>query len=44
MPVYAETIDAVVGVIHEKDFYALMHDGGTNIKGIIQVRYAYRPA
>ena len=36
MPVYAETIDAVVGVIHEKDFYALMHDGGTNIKGIIQ--------
>lgn len=36
MPVYAETIDAVVGVIHEKDFYALMHDGGTSIKGIVQ--------
>lgn len=36
MPVYAETIDAIVGVIHEKDFYALMHDGGKSIKGIIQ--------
>lgn len=36
MPVYAGNIDAVVGVIHEKDFYALLHDGGTNIKGIIQ--------
>lgn len=36
MPVYVENIDAVVGIIHEKDFYALLHDGGTNIKGIIQ--------
>lgn len=36
MPVYAENIDAVVGIIHEKDFYALLHDGGKDIKSIIQ--------
>lgn len=36
MPVYSETIDAVVGVIHEKDFYALLHDGGKSVKSIIQ--------
>lgn len=44
MPVYAETIDAVVGVIHEKDFYALMHDGGTDIKGIIQTSVCVSPS
>lgn len=36
MPVYSETIDSVIGVIHEKDFYALLHDGETSVKGIIQ--------
>ena len=36
MPAYAENIDAVVGIIHEKDFYALLHDGGKDIKSIIQ--------
>lgn len=36
MPVYAETIDSVVGVIHEKDFYAALHDKATSIKGIVQ--------
>ncbi len=36
LPVYIETIDAVVGLIHEKDFYSLYHDGGTSIKSIIQ--------
>ncbi len=36
MPVYAETIDAVVGVIHEKDFYYLFHQGEKSIKKIIQ--------
>ena len=36
MPVYAGNIDAVVGIIHEKDFYALLHDGGKDIKSIIQ--------
>lgn len=36
MPVYVENIDSVVGIIHEKDFYALLHDGGKDIKSIIQ--------
>lgn len=36
LPVYSETIDSVIGVIHEKDFYALLHDGGDSVKGIIQ--------
>ena len=36
MPVYNETIDSVVGVIHEKDFYKLLHDGQKNIESIIQ--------
>lgn len=36
MPVYVGNIDAVVGIIHEKDFYALLHDGGKDIKSIIQ--------
>ena len=36
MPVYAENIDAVESIIHEKDFYALLHDGGKDIKSIIQ--------
>ncbi len=36
MPVYIETIDAVVGVIHEKDFYYLYHNGGKSVKSIIQ--------
>ena len=36
MPVYSETIDSVIGIIHEKDFYALLHDGGNSIRNIIQ--------
>ncbi len=36
IPVYHETIDSVIGIIHEKDFYALLHDGVGSIKGIIQ--------
>ncbi|MDR0426464.1 MAG: hemolysin family protein [Clostridiales bacterium] len=36
LPVYAGTIDSVVGIIHEKDFFVLMHEGGTSIKGIVQ--------
>ena len=36
MPVYNGSIDQVVGIIHEKDFYALLHDGGKSIKGIVQ--------
>lgn len=36
MPVYAETIDSVVGVLHEKDFYCALHDGATSIKGLVK--------
>ena len=36
IPVYHETIDSVIGIIHEKDFYALLHDDVGSIKGIIQ--------
>ncbi|MBQ8881989.1 MAG: HlyC/CorC family transporter [Clostridia bacterium] len=36
MPVYDETIDSVIGVIHEKDFYKLMHDNKTDISSIVQ--------
>lgn len=44
MPVYEETIDSVVGVIHEKDFYALLHDGGESIDGIIQSAVCVSPS
>ena len=44
MPVYCETIDSVVGVIHEKDFYSLLHDGGTSIKDIIQNSVVVSPS
>ena len=36
MPVFEETIDSVIGVIHEKDFYKLMHDNQTDISCIVQ--------
>ena len=36
LPVYKDTIDNIVGIIHEKDFYRFMHDGGTDINKIIQ--------
>jgi CBS domain containing-hemolysin-like protein len=36
LPVYKNTIDNIVGIIHEKDFYRFMHDGGTDINKIIQ--------
>lgn len=31
LPVYGKTIDSIVGVLHEKDFYQLMRDGGKDI-------------
>lgn len=36
LPVYKDTIDNIVGIIHEKDFYRFMHDGGTDVTKIIQ--------
>jgi CBS domain containing-hemolysin-like protein len=35
LPVYSETIDNIVGVIHEKDFNQLYYDGKKDITGII---------
>ncbi len=36
MLVYRHTIDTLLGVIHEKDFYTLLHEGGTDLSAIIQ--------
>lgn len=36
LPVYKDTIDNIVGIIHEKDFYKFMHDGESDISKIIQ--------
>ncbi len=36
LPVYRETIDNIVGVLHEKDFYRYMHDGGKHVEEIVQ--------
>jgi len=41
LPVYRNSIDSIIGVIHEKDFLAEMHFGRTDIKPIIKkVLYA----
>lgn len=34
LPVYDDTIDNIIGVIHEKDFNRMLHDGGTDIRSI----------
>ena len=36
IPVYENTIDSVVGTIHEKDFYSAYLSGATGIKDIMQ--------
>ncbi len=36
LPVYRETIDSVVGVIHEKDFYGFVWDSDQEIDSIIK--------
>lgn len=36
MPVYHETIDTIVGIIHEKDFLIASLDGAKNFKNCIQ--------
>ncbi len=36
MPVYHDTIDSIIGIIHEKDFFALYHDNRNDIRSIVQ--------
>lgn len=36
LPVYVDTIDNIIGFIHEKNFFFAMHDKKTNIDDIIQ--------
>ncbi len=36
LPVYEETIDNIIGVLHEKDFYYLIRNGGKNISKILK--------
>ncbi len=36
LPVYEETIDNIVGVLHEKDFYYAYKNGEINIKNILK--------
>lgn len=31
LPVYNKTVDSIIGVIHEKDFYQLLREGGKDI-------------
>jgi len=35
LPVYTDTIDNIIGIIHEKDFNRLMYEGGTELSSII---------
>ena len=35
MPVYRNSIDSIIGMIHEKDFYAAFMNKAENVKGII---------
>ena len=35
LPVYRGSIDTIIGMIHEKDFYAAYTSGASNIKGIV---------
>ena len=35
LPVYEETIDNIIGVMHEKDFNKMIHDGGNDINDIV---------
>lgn len=35
LPVYRDTIDNIIGVMHEKDFNKMLHDGGKDISDIV---------
>lgn len=36
LPVYKDDIDTIVGILHEKDFNILLHDGKTDVSPVIQ--------
>ncbi len=36
LPVYRDTIDHIIGVLHEKDFMAFLNRGGTDYHSVIQ--------
>lgn len=36
LPVFAESIDNIIGMVHEKDFFCGLHTGMTSIEGIIK--------
>ena len=36
IPVYHEDLDHIVGILHEKDFYKLTHEGCTDITKIMK--------
>ncbi len=39
LPVYDETVDSIIGILHEKDFHKLTKSGKNNIKDIIREPY-----
>ncbi len=43
LPVYKETMDNIVGILHEKDFYAGRHDGKEEIEPLMKPA-VYAPA
>ena len=44
LPVYEKTIDNIIGVIHEKDFYAARYRGSEDIKTLISKIYYTTPS
>ncbi len=36
LPVYKDTIDNIIGMVHEKDFYRAVHQGKQSVDGIIK--------
>lgn len=36
LPVYKETIDNIIGMVHEKDFYRVMHQGLSSVESAVK--------